>query len=45
MGKLICRTDPVYGGVGSPTLTGTRLDELTLALALAPALVPALALP
>lgn len=26
-GKLICRTDPVYGGTGHPALRNTRFDE------------------
>eukprot|EP00931_Biecheleriopsis_adriatica_P087805 TRINITY_DN62221_c0_g1_i1.p1 TRINITY_DN62221_c0_g1~~TRINITY_DN62221_c0_g1_i1.p1 ORF type:complete len:638 (-),score=78.15 TRINITY_DN62221_c0_g1_i1:87-1958(-) len=27
VGKLICRTAPIYGGTGHPTLRGTRFDE------------------
>jgi hypothetical protein len=27
IGKLLCRTDPIYGGTGHPTITGTRFDE------------------
>jgi len=27
VGKLLCRTDPIYGGTGHPTITGTRFDE------------------
>jgi len=27
IGKLVCRTDPVYGGTGNPALQGTRFDE------------------
>lgn len=27
VGKLICRTQPVYGGSGHPVLNGTRFDE------------------
>ena len=27
VGRLICRTDPVYGGTSNPALSGTRFDE------------------
>ena len=26
-GKLVCRTDPVYGGTGAPSIHGGRFDE------------------
>ena len=27
VGRLVCRTAPVYGGTGDPSLAGTRFDE------------------
>lgn len=27
VGKLICETNPVYGGTGHPDIAGTRFDE------------------
>ena len=26
-GKLVCRTEPVYGGTGAPSVAGGRFDE------------------